>query len=216
MQGPRCRHSVHSPFDRRLDRLGGEGRAQRSAGLPDQADRHEPAAAIHPPHHRKSRDRTSGRRGSRRAPQPPRASRAGGKHHRHLARDRARPPADRQGGPVRGPGAHHRRERHGQGAGGPLAPRQERALRGAVRRGQLRGHPLGTDRERTFRSRTGCIHLGHQTAQGQVRAGRRRHALHGRDRRHVAGGAGQGAAGAAREPVSAAWAATRTSRWTCG
>ena len=139
--------------------------------------------------------------GSRRAPQPPRASRAGGKHHRHLARDRAhvRQLIDK-GCPVRGPGAHHRRERHGQGAGGTLAPRQARSLAAPFVEVNCAAIPSELIESELFRPRTGCIHLGHQTAQGQVRAGRRRHALHGRDRRHVAGGAGQGAAGAAREP----------------
>ena len=45
----------------------------------------------------------------------------------------------------------HGRERHGQGARRPLAPRQKQPGRSAVRRGQLRGHSLRTDRKRTVR-----------------------------------------------------------------
>ena len=73
-----------------------------------------------------------------------------------------------------------------------LAARQE-----AVRRGELRGHPVGAHRERAVRPHEGLVHRRHQRPRRQVRAGRRRHAVPRRDRRHVAGRAGQGAARAA-------------------
>ena len=47
MQSSGCRHTLHRPFDRDVDRLGRAGRPQRSAGFPHQAHRHEPPAAIH-------------------------------------------------------------------------------------------------------------------------------------------------------------------------
>ena len=121
---------------------------------------------------------------------------ADGAYHRHLAPDRTCPPVDRQGRAVRSARADHGRKRHRQRAGRTLAARQKQPRRGSVRRSQLRGHSLGADRKRTLRPRTRRLHLGHQAAKGQVRTGRRRHAVHGRDRRHVAGGAGQGVAGA--------------------
>ena len=212
LQDSRRRNPVHRSFGGSVDRLGGRSRTQRCAGLPHQAHRHEPPAAVHTPHHRQPGARTRLRtRGSSRTPLAPFAQYAYGTNHRHLAADGTRTPADRQGGAVRGARTDHGRKRHRQRACRPLAARQKLARRGAVRRGELRGHPLGADRKRTLRTREGCLHLGDQTAQRQIRAGRRRHALHGRDRRHVAGGCAR-----CRRTRSAAWAATRTSTWTCG
>ena len=56
------------------------------------------------------------------------------------------------------------------------------------------------DRTRAVRAREGLIHVGHPDAEGKVRAGRRRHAVFGRDRRYESGRSGQGAAGFAGEP----------------
>ena len=135
-------------------------------------------------------------------------------HHRLVERHRQRAAGRRTDRSLRYPYPHHRRERDRQGAGRPLAPRQEQTGFGPLRRSQLRGHSLGADRKRTLRPRTRRLHLGHQTAQGQVRTGHGRYALHGRDRRHVARGPGQSTARASKRTRSAAWEATRTSTST--
>ena len=64
--------------------------------------------------------------------------RQGDGHDRHLGSDAGAPPADRIRGPHRGKGGHLRRERHRQRTGGAVAPPQQRAPRGALRRSQLR------------------------------------------------------------------------------
>ena len=66
--------------------------------------------------------------------------------------------SDRDGRAVERPRAHLRRERHRQGAGGAQHPRDEPPPRRAVRRGQLRGHSRGADRERALRPRSRRVH----------------------------------------------------------
>ena len=91
---------------------------------------------------------------------------------------------------------------HGEnGTGKELVARtihmRSRRAQGAVHRGQLRRDPRGADRERAVRAREGRVHRRGGRPARQVRAGRRRHALPRRDRRHEPEDAGQGAARAA-------------------
>ena len=62
------------------------------------------------------------------------------------------------GGAVERARADLRRERHRQGTGRAEHPRAQPAPGGTVRRGQLRGHPGGADRERAVRPRAGRVH----------------------------------------------------------
>ena len=78
------------------------------------------------------------------------------------------------------------RQRHRQGAAGPRAARGERPPGRAVRRDQLRGDPREPARKRAVRPREGRVHRGGQDHRGQDRAGRRRHAVPRRGRRHAA------------------------------
>ncbi len=84
------------------------------------------------------------------------------------------------------------------GTGKELVARQVHRLlapaRQAVHRGQLRRHPRGADRERAVRPSQGRLHRRGLRSARALRAGRRRHALPRRDRRHVDEDAGQGAA----------------------
>ncbi len=93
-----------------------------------------------------------------REPQPARPARARPGDRRQEPADRAPAPADRGRGALERPRAHPGRERHRQGAGGPRRPHPVRAARGALRRGQLRGHPRGADRVRAVRSRARRLH----------------------------------------------------------
>ena len=81
--------------------------------------------------------------------------------------------------------------------------RVERARRQAVREGQLRRDPARADRERAVRPRARRVHRRDRAQARPVRGRRRRHDLPRRDRRHVAVGAGQGAARAADGRVHA-------------
>ena len=75
-------------------------------------------------------------------------------------------------------------ERHGQGAGRASDPRRLRAALPADRHRQLR-RAVGRDpRERALRAREGRVHGRAVPPEGEVRDGRRRHALPRRDRRH--------------------------------
>ena len=134
----------------------------------------------------------------------------------HESRARGGARADRQGGAHRRAGAHHRRERHRQGAGRPRAARGVAPARPGVRRGELRRDPVGADRERAVRAHEGLVHRRLRRSGREVRAGRRRHAVSRRSRRHVALRAGQAAAGAAggRRHPDRRLQADR--RWTCG
>ena len=66
--------------------------------------------------------------------------------------------------------------------------------RRAVRRGQPRGHPEGTARERALRAREGRVHGRGPPPHRSFRAGRRRDVVPGRGRRATAGRAGQAVA----------------------
>ena len=70
----------------------------------------------------------------------------------------------------------------------------EPARRRAVRRGQLRRHSRGADRERAVRPRQGQLHRRAGRQDRQVPEGRRRHAVPGRSGRHEPAHPGQGAA----------------------
>ena len=93
-----------------------------------------------------------------------------------------------------GDGADPRRERHRQGAAGPAAAPRIRPRRRAVHRGQPVGDPARAGREHAVRTRARSVHRRAQAAAGQVRAGRRRHAVPRRDRRPAVRPAGQAAA----------------------
>ena len=98
------------------------------------------------------------------------------------------------GGADQRPGAHLRRERHGQGAGGAQYPSVESPARRPVRGGQLRGDSRGADRERAVRPRARRLHRRRGRPPREVRAGPRGHDLSRRDRRHEPEDTGQGAA----------------------
>ena len=72
---------------------------------------------------------------------------------------------------------------------------------GPVRRDQHGGDPARADRERAVRPREGRLHRRHDALDRPVRAGRRRHPVPGRDRRHAAGSADPAAARAAGRRV---------------
>ena len=93
--------------------------------------------------------------------------------------------------------ADHGRERRRQGAGRADDPSQQPAQPRALRAGQLRGDSRGADRVRAVRPREGIVHRRDREAGRQVRAGRSRHDLPRRGRRHEREDAGQGAARAA-------------------
>ena len=80
-----------------------------------------------------------------------------------------------------------------------LAARQQ-----AVRQGELRGAARQPDRIRAVRLRAGRVHRRGAAEEGPLRAGRGRHALPRRDRRHQPGDAGEAAARAAGARVRAA------------
>ena len=90
--------------------------------------------------------------------------------------------------------ADHRRERRRQGAGRAHHPPQQPAQPRALRAGELRGDSRGADRVGAVRPRKGIVHRRHREADRQVRAGRSRHDLPRRGRRHEREDAGQGAA----------------------
>ena len=111
--------------------------------------------------------------------------------HRDGAADGAGPP-DRPAGhddPAR------RRDRHGQDPPGRPDPRALAAPRPAVPDDQLRGAVGQPDRERDVRPRQGGLHRRRRRPRRQVRRGRPRHPVPGRDRLAAAGAPGQAAAG---------------------
>ena len=76
-------------------------------------------------------------------------------------------------------------------------PRAQPPAHRTVHRGELRRDSRGADRERAVRPHEGGVHRRDRGPPRQVRAGRRRHAVPRRDRRHEPEDAGQGAARAA-------------------
>src|SRR5438094_292871 len=86
----------------------------------------------------------------------------------------------------RAAGAHHGRERHGQGSRGPDVPCCIGAPERALRRGQLLGGGGGAVRERVLRTRARRVH-GRDRLAARVRGGGgRRDALSRRNRRDPA------------------------------
>ncbi len=161
-------------------------------------------------------------------PQRARSDAAAGREpHRSSARSKSRhqmvgeSPALRQiwdaikrAAPDQRDGAAARRERRRQGAGRAVDPPQQPAQPRAVRAGQLRGDPRGADRVGAVRPREGIVHRRDREADRQVRAGRPRHDLPRRSRRHEREDAGQGPARAAGRGGRAARARRGRSRWT--
>ena len=143
-------------------------------------------------------------------PERARADAAVGREPDAAARGRSAPPDGRRE-PVAAPGlgrdqargadqrdgAAARRERRRQGAGRAVDPSQQPAQPRAVHPGQLRGDSRGADRVGALRPREGVVHRRDREADRQVRAGRPRHDLPRRSRRHEREDAGQGAARAA-------------------
>ena len=99
-------------------------------------------------------------------------------------------PGDRTPVAVQRHGAHHRRVGHGQGARRARAASAQPARGGAVHRDQYGGDPEGSARVRALRARARRLHGRAERAPRPVRAGRGRHAVPGRDRRHALGPAG--------------------------
>ena len=162
-------------------------RALRERALQDEVDRaaREAARAVHVPQHPEQEPADA----------------------RRLRADQPRGADDQHG-------ADLRRDRHGQGAGGPGGPRGVAAPRQPVRRGQLRGPARVAAGERAVRPREGGVHQRRRPAQGAVRAGPRRHHLPRRDRRDPAAHAGQAAPRAAGAAVRARRRRRRPSRST--
>ena len=96
----------------------------------------------------------------------------------------------------------------------PSTQRSQRAGR-PVRQGQLRRARRDAARVRAVRPREGRLHRRHQAQARPLRAGRRRHAVPRRDRRHLAGDAAQAAARAAGARVRARRRRGDASRSTC-
>ena len=112
-------------------------------------------------------------------------------------------------------GAHHRRDRHRQGAGRARDPRPQRAARHAAHQGELRGDPRDAARIGAVRPRARRVHRRDDEQEGQVRARRRRHDLPRRDRHDEPGAAGEAAARAAGARVRAARLGAHARRSTC-
>ena len=110
-------------------------------------------------------------------------------------------PRDRPAVAVERDGADHRRIGHRQGAGRAGAAPAQSARRRAVHRDQHGGDPEGPAGVRAVRPRARRVHGRAERAPRPLRAGRGRHAVPGRDRRHAAGPAGAAAARARRRRV---------------
>ena len=138
--------------------------------------------------------------------------------HRHQRRERRHPGSagqDRADGAGVEHGAGAGRVGHRQGAGGQGDSRPVAAAGPAVHRGGLRRHSRHAARVRTLRPREGRLHRRGGAAARPLRAGRRRHDLPRRNRRHPAVHPGQAPAGAGEPRSSSGWAAPSRSRWTC-
>ena len=180
-------------------RGGGRGDAGRRRELPREAARRERGAG-------------GPREGPREAPaparhgEPPRARARAVPVPQHRRR-RARAAGGLRGREARRPDAgdraHPGRVRHRQGAHRPGAPRGVAARGQAVHQGELRGAVRDAARVGAVRSREGRLHRRAGAQGGAVRAGRRRHALPRRDRRHLPDAPGQAAARPAAEGVRA-------------
>ena len=120
-------------------------------------------------------------------------------------------PAGRPGGQH---GADPRRKRNGQGTGRPGAAPQQPAEEGPVRRRQLRRGAGDPRRKRAVRPCPRRVHRRHRPPHRPLRAGRRRNAVHRRNRRLRAGTAGQAPARAGDASPSRRSAATKTERST--
>ena len=116
---------------------------------------------------------------------------------RPLAGDAGNLPRARAADADRPHGDDHRRVRHRQGTGRARAARLRQAPQRPVRRHQHGGDPARPDRVRTVRPREGRLHRRQYAQLRPLRAGRGRHAVPRRDRRHADGGADAAAARAA-------------------
>ena len=113
-------------------------------------------------------------------------------------------------------GAHHRRDRHRQGARRARDPsaRVTRKDRPFVKL-NCAALPADADRERAVRPREGRLHRRARATRRPLRARRRRHAVPRRDRRAAARPAGEAAARAAGGRVRARRRHRDRCRWTC-
>ena len=170
-------HLFDESHARGADHLRGAGVADR----PQRAARQR-AQARQPAARRSSSSRCASATSSARAPamQEVFSKVAEDRDHRHL-------------------GAHHRRDRHRQGADRARDPPPLGARQGPVHHHQLRRDSREPARERAVRSRQGRVHRRGRQQAGQVPGGRRRHPLPRRDRRDAARPAGQAPARAAGE-----------------
>ena len=116
------------------------------------------------------------------------------RHDRPIAGDAGGLSADRAGRAERQGDSDPGRKRHGQGTGRPRPAPPQQAGRQADGRHQLRGAARDAAGKRTVRAREGFVHRGDRRQAGAVRSGRRRHAVHRRDRRAARLAAGQAAA----------------------
>ena len=114
-------------------------------------------------------------------------------HHRQGLPDAGDLPHDRADRKGLLDGAHHRRERHGQGADRPGDPLHVHPERSEVRLDQLRRAAGDAARVRALRPRAGRLHGRDQGKARPLLRGRRRHPLPGRDLRDDADDAGQAA-----------------------
>ena len=112
-------------------------------------------------------------------------------------------------------GDDHRRVGFGQGAGGACPAQAFAARQRAFRGHQHRGDPEGSAGERAVRPRARCLHRRADHAPRPLRAGRWRHAVSRRNRRHAVRPADPPAACAVAMAISTAWAATARSRPMC-
>jgi hypothetical protein len=124
-----------------------------------------------------------------------------GSRRRGTARDRARSQAMRtlvdlatRIARVDSTGPHHGRERRRQGADRAARTRGVDARGGTVHRGQLRGDHRDAPRERAVRTRARRVHGRLAGSARPVRGGQRRDAATRRNRRGLAGHAGEAAA----------------------
>ena len=135
-------------------------------------------------------------------------------HHRQFHRQQRGGAGSQAPGPARRRadrrhGAAAGRNRHRQGTAGAGHPRRRAARGAALRRHQHRRRSGDAARGRVLRRRARRLHRRRpQAARGQVQAGRWRHAVPRRNRRHAACAAGQAAARAAGAARSSRWAAT--------